>query len=109
MPNGERYILVSENLEYQQVFSWIANALGKKPPRWGIPAWLALMVGRISEWLSAMSGKPPIISLESMRSGIRRYHFDGKKITQLGFQYQPIKEVIADTAKQYLADQATKN
>jgi dihydroflavonol-4-reductase len=106
---GERYILVGENLSYQQVFGMIAGALGKEPPRWGIPPWLSIWVGRISELLAAISGKAPIVSLESMRSGIRQYQFDGRKIKQLGLEYEPIAEVVHQTAQQYLADQAAKS
>ncbi|MEZ4826548.1 MAG: NAD-dependent epimerase/dehydratase family protein [Bacteroidia bacterium] len=102
VPEGERYILVGENITFRELFSKIALHLGKTPPKWGIPNWLSLNVGRVSEVISRISGRPPIVSLESMRSSTNSRIFDGTKIEKLGFSYTPIEEVIAGVAKQFL-------
>ncbi|MEL6671762.1 MAG: NAD-dependent epimerase/dehydratase family protein [Bacteroidota bacterium] len=104
VPNGERYLLAAENLSYQTYFSWVAEALGKRPPSRKLGPFLTLTVGRISEFLSNLTGKPPIVSLETMRSGLAARAYDGSKITGLEFSYQSIHEVVNETARQFQAD-----
>ncbi|MEM6802905.1 MAG: SDR family NAD(P)-dependent oxidoreductase, partial [Bacteroidota bacterium] len=67
---GSRYLLSAENLSFQELFGWIAEDLGKKAPIYRLPEMPTLWVGRISEWISRINGRPPIVSLESMRSAI---------------------------------------
>lgn len=100
---GERFILVAENPLQQEFFAEVARALGKEPPSRGLPAAVSLMVGSLSEGLAALTGKEPVITRASMRSSIRRFTYDGSKITQYGFAYTPIKQVIQQTAQAYLA------
>lgn len=107
--NGQRYILVGENLPFRQIFAWVAEAIGKKAPQRALAPSLSRLVGRISELLSRISGKPPIVSLESMRNGVKTHRFDGQKIETLGLAYTPIKAVIQEAAQQFLADQQTKS
>lgn len=104
VPNGERYILVAENITFQELFTKIARSLGKTPPRWNLPNWLSLNVGRVSEVISRITGRPPIVSLESMRSSTRARTFDGSKINGLGFVYTPAEKVVEEIAKQFLGD-----
>ncbi|RMG24805.1 MAG: NAD-dependent epimerase/dehydratase family protein [Bacteroidetes bacterium] len=108
IPAGERFILVAENLSQQEFFGYIAQELGRKPPRWKLPAELTLLVGFVSECIGTMVGKEPLITLESMKSSIRRYRYDGSKIESWGFRYTPIREVIARTAAAYLAEKAQR-
>ena len=98
---GERYILSAENYTFQDLFKIIADALDKKAPYIELPALPTLWVGRISEWISYLTNKPPIISLESMRSGLLSRGYDGSKITSLGLEYTPIKTVVKETAKTF--------
>ncbi|RMG67560.1 MAG: NAD-dependent epimerase/dehydratase family protein, partial [Bacteroidetes bacterium] len=42
VPAGERYILVAANQDYGQFLGSIAEALGKRPPRWVIPRPVAI-------------------------------------------------------------------
>ncbi|MEO0898472.1 MAG: SDR family NAD(P)-dependent oxidoreductase [Bacteroidota bacterium] len=102
VPNGERYILVGENWAYHDLLKEIAIALGKNPPSMKIPAWVANTGGLLNEWLSAMTGKEPGITLEAMRSSNAEDSYDGSKITRLGFEYTPIKDVIKETAEAFL-------
>ncbi|MDX2246973.1 MAG: NAD-dependent epimerase/dehydratase family protein [Bacteroidia bacterium] len=98
---GERYILVAENMTFRELFEKIARHLGKTPPRWKLPNGLSLAVGRVSEIISRINGRPPIVSLESMRSSTHARTFDGSKIQRLGFDYTPMEEVFAAVVKQF--------
>ena len=70
---GERFILVSENLSYQQVFASIAKAFGNDPPTIKIHAQLILLAGIVSELISLISQKEPFVSLESTRTAGKTY------------------------------------
>lgn len=99
--DGERFLMSAENLSYQEMFSMIAQALGRSAPRWGVPNWMALLIGRISEFWARIINKEPIVSLETMRSGTKKHYYDGSKIEKLGFSYTPIKTVIKEAAEVY--------
>lgn len=99
---GSRFILSAENLSFKQLFAWIAEGLGSKAPSQKLPEWPTLLVGRLSELLSRITGKPPIISLESMRSAMLSRSYDGSKVKQLGLSYQSINELIKQIANEYL-------
>ena len=87
--DGERFLLSAENHSFKDLFEMMAKALDTKAPFIQLPALPTLWVGRISEWISYLTGKPPIISLASMRSGLLARGYDGSKITELGFTYTP--------------------
>lgn len=99
---GSRFLLSAENLSFKQLFSWIAEGLGTRAPSRKLPEWPTLLVGRLSEVLSRITGKPPIISLESMRSAMLSRRYDGSKVKQLGLEYQSIQEVIGQVSEDYL-------
>jgi len=99
--NGSRYLLSAENLSFKEIFTWIAEDLGKKPPSMRLPEYPTLLVGRLSELLSRITGKPPIISLESMRSAMLSRAYDGSKVQSLGLEYRSIRKLLKETAEAY--------
>lgn len=98
---GNRFLLVAENLTQHEIFSEIAVQLGKKAPHIALSPTLTLFAGYVSEFMANFSGKEPIITSQSMRNSGRRYQYDGSKITKLGLEYTPIKEVIRETVAAY--------
>jgi dihydroflavonol-4-reductase len=104
-PTGwdERYIAVAENLSYRQVFTWIAEALGKRPPNWPLPPTLAYALGWTMEKLHKILGLPAVITRETARTSSQNFHYDGSKLVKrTGRPYTLIREVIAQTAKVFL-------
>lgn len=104
-PTGwnERYIAVAENLSYYQLFSWIAEALGKRPPTIPLPPSVAYALGWTMEKLHKMLGLPAVITRETARTSSQAFYYDGSKLVNLtGKPYTPIREVIAETAKVFL-------
>lgn len=98
---GEHFLLNSENMTFRSLFTMIAEALGKKPPSRKLPKLPTMIVATISEWISIISGKPPIVARASMKSGFMSRKFDGSKIESLGMKYQPISEVITEAADEF--------
>lgn len=100
---GERFLLVAENWSQKDIVNTIAAEFGNKPAKWQLPPMITILAGHVSEWISAITGKEPVITLASMRNSTRQNFFDGSKITRLGFEYEPIKEVLTRTAQAFLA------
>lgn len=103
---GEHFLLNAANLSFRELFGMIANELHRPPPDRMLPKGPTMLVARISEWISSLTGKPPIVTRESMASGFLSRTFDGSKIESLGFRYTEIDQVISEAAEQFLIDQA---
>jgi dihydroflavonol-4-reductase len=96
---NQRYILNSENLSYQNVFSQIANELGKAKPTVYASNFLLSIVWRVATFASWISGKPSLITRESVSNSNETNNFDGSKITRaIDYNYTPISESIKQTA-----------
>ncbi|MEN3041165.1 MAG: NAD-dependent epimerase/dehydratase family protein [Bacteroidia bacterium] len=102
---GERYILVAENWKYQRLFTEIARAIGKKPPRLPVPKSLAVGVGWMMEKVGRWLGLPAAATRETARTSSADFLYDGSKITRTypDFRYTPIEKVIQETAKVFLS------
>jgi dihydroflavonol-4-reductase len=64
---GERYILGSENLTLQQIFSLLSDIEGRKPPGIKIPYAVAYAVGLASTALAMVSGREPVAPFDGVR------------------------------------------
>lgn len=105
---GERYILVAENWKYKRLFSEIARALGKTPPRIPLPKSIAVGVGWAMEYLGRWLGLPAAVTRETARTSSSDFLYDGSKITRTysEFRYTPLEEIIQETAKMFLSSYA---
>ncbi|MEM6262394.1 MAG: NAD-dependent epimerase/dehydratase family protein [Bacteroidota bacterium] len=99
--SGERFLMVSENLDQQKLFTMVAESLGKQPPSKQFPAALTPVVGLLSEWISRMKGEEPILTRESLRNINGKVYYQADKIREQGFKFTPIKKVIAQTAEAF--------
>ncbi len=102
---GERFILSSENLSYRDVFTLIANALGKKPPKHYASPFLTGLTWRIDWLMSKLLFRLPLFTRDTARSAHYKACFSNKKIRDLtGIDFKPIKRSISETAKIFLAE-----
>ncbi|HEX2898133.1 MAG TPA: NAD-dependent epimerase/dehydratase family protein [Bacteroidia bacterium] len=100
--DGERFVLVSENMLYKDLFGLVAKSLGVKGPSIVPPAIVSAMAGRLSEWVGNLRNREPIITKETTRSSRHIFNYDGSKITRtIGFQYGSLADCIAETGAQY--------
>ena len=96
---NQRYILNSENLSYQNVFTQIAIELEKEKPTIYASNLLLGIVWRVATFASWISGKPSMITRESVANSNEINNFDGSKITRsINFNYTPVSESINKTA-----------
>lgn len=96
---NQRYLLNSENLSYQTIFSLIADQLHKpRPTIWANDLLLAC-AWRAATFASWVTRKPSMITKETTSGRNEINNFDGTKITKMiGYKYIPISESIKQTA-----------
>jgi len=96
---SQRFIINSENLSYQNVFSQIASELDKPKPTIFATNFLLNIVWRAATFASRITRKPSMITRETAASSNQINNFDGSKITRtINFKYLPISESIKQTA-----------
>lgn len=94
---NKRFLMVSENISYKQLFEWIAEALKVKAPSIEIkPSYLIWLKWPIKlyAWLNPKS----TISYETLKTSLKKNYYDSKAIKDAGFTFTPIQQVVKDTA-----------
>jgi dihydroflavonol-4-reductase len=100
--SGQRFLLVSENRTYKDIFGMIAAGLGKKPPgieiRKSHAKWLKWP---LKVYQSINRGST--VTAETMKTSVKEYRYDSTKIQKaIGFRFTPIEEVIREVCKAYI-------
>lgn len=92
---NERYILVSENKSFKDIFFSIADAFGKKQPLKRIQPWQTNIFWRVSWLISKLTGKEPLLSKYSARSAHSISHYSSEKIQQeLNYKFEVVEDAI---------------
>lgn len=103
--NGERYILSSENKEFKWVFDSIAEMMDKPKAKKQANLQLAKWLIVAEKWKSKITGKPPLITRETITNGTLQCNYVNEKIKkELGFAFKPIENTIRETSKLFLEE-----
>jgi dihydroflavonol-4-reductase len=108
---SERFIVSSGNYSYKEVFSRMANALGKKPPHIKAGKFLSSLVWRFSLLKSKITGEIATITKETARNAQKQSFYNNGKLFDClpGFRYTPLEETIGRIAGAYKAESAGKS
>lgn len=103
--NGERFVLNSQNLSFQELFTLMAKSLGKKPPHIKINTWVVDLAYPFVYLFGIFSGKGNAISKANMKSAFSKTYYSSEKIkNKLGFSFTPISETVEFVGGVYLKD-----
>lgn len=106
--SGERFIVNSENLSYKSLFTQMAKALGKQPPRIIMPDWGVSILWRLDKLRSRMLGVEPLITKEIASSLQLVSEYDNQKIIKaLDYQFLPMSQTISETATLFKSSKAS--
>lgn len=95
---GERFLLNGINLSFQELFTRMAQKMGKKPPFWAPPRWLSELGWRLLALLSVITRKPPFITRETTRSAYSIFRYDGSKIEKRSsFRYRSFDSTLDES------------
>lgn len=101
---GERFIVSTGNISYKDVFTSLANAMGRKPPHKKAGRLLSGLVWRLSVLKSWLTGNPSTLTRETARTAQRKAMYDNSKLlnTLQGFSYTPFDETARRIAVSFL-------
>jgi len=103
--SGERYILNSENLNYQNLFEMMAQSLGVETPKYKAGEFVSELTWRFLKIQSLLTGKTPLITKQTARTANSTYRYSNEKIVKAtGMQFVPIRETIQRTAAIFLRE-----
>src|SRR5690606_4016597 len=107
---GERFIISSENLPYQTVFSKIGIALGMKTHWKPLTPRLSYLAWRWEKIKSWFTGSEPAITYDQAKSMRTRSHYNAAKSeNKLGLKYRNVESAVHETAQKYLESVKGKN
>jgi dihydroflavonol-4-reductase len=93
---GERYILGNRNLTLKEILDALARITGLPSPSLRLPHWIPLAVGAASSAVARVTGRPPRVSLDSVRMSTHKMFFDaGKAVRELGLPQTPVEEPLS--------------
>ena len=99
---NERFILVSENKSFKEIFFLIADGFGKKRPSIKIKPWQTNIFWRVAWLISKITGKEPLISKYSAKSAHSISEYSSEKVQNtLNFKFENIEKSIIDICKNY--------
>ncbi len=101
--NGERFIISAENISYQNVLKYIAQAVKSKNPTNALSLFWGQLLWRIEKLRSIVLGNEPLLTRETLMSTSVDSHYDNSKsIKILQLQYKDIRQTIFDAGKEFL-------
>ncbi len=99
---NQRFLLNAENRSYKSLFSEIAGALGKTPPRFFASDFFLALAWRGAAIWGRIARKSPAITRETAANSNAVRKFDGDKIKRfLNFEYLPVSTSIFETAARF--------
>lgn len=98
---GERYILGGENLTYKEITAIIAEVVGRRAPRWTIPAWALPPAATALDMINHFVARP-IASGDQMRLSAHNVFFDSSKaMRELDYRILPFRDAAARAYQWY--------
>ncbi|GAA4314842.1 NAD-dependent epimerase/dehydratase family protein [Compostibacter hankyongensis] len=101
---AERFILNGDNWSYRQLFTAMAQALGKQPPSREAKPWMGALVWRWEKIKSLFTGSAPLLTRETAHTAQLKVYYDNSKIQQFlpDFRFTPLEETVRYTCEAYL-------
>ncbi len=98
---NDRYLTISENLEFKSLFDKIAKAFGVKPPSIKVKKWMAGLAWRI-EGILGFFGRKQNITKETARSSMSITKYSNQKIKEkLNFEFISIDEAVKNSVSYF--------
>ncbi|MEM6645501.1 MAG: NAD-dependent epimerase/dehydratase family protein [Bacteroidota bacterium] len=97
---GERYILASENLTWQQILSGFAHAFGTALPNRRLGLTGSMRLARVTEFIGWATRTRPLITRETARQASSVYRYSNDKArAHLGCTFRPFTETARRLAQ----------
>lgn len=102
---NERFILVGENLSYQEILICLAKEFGRPKPTKQLQVW-QLQIGRIVDWLSTLiTGSERKITKNTIYSLLHQETYSNEKIKRtLEFEFDSLNDTIELSCQKYIEE-----
>lgn len=102
--HNRRLIVSAENLCFRDLQYLLADALGRKRPRWHAGPLLTELAWRMEGIKALVSGKRALLTAETARIAHSQTRFDNRALLAAlpQFRYQPLSQVIGEASALYL-------
>ena len=95
--SGERYILGGENVNLREFIQRVAELAGVRAPRIAVPYCFAVSSAYLFEFISKITGKRPMASIEGVRLVKNDFVFSSKKAErEIGYTISPLDSAIKE-------------
>ncbi|MDC7997212.1 NAD-dependent epimerase/dehydratase family protein [Gilvibacter sediminis] len=93
--NGQKYLLVAENLRYKEFFGLLGSRLGKKPPKRVVPKFVMYVLAFLDGLKSRLLGTEQKLSYALIPSLYSVSNYSNEKIkSELDFTFTPIEQSL---------------
>ena len=106
---NKRYILISENIAFKQLFEYIADCFHKPHATIKVNKTLASIGWKILKVTGFLTNKRPFITKETAAAATSKYYYSNEKIKKaLNMEFIPIKKTVEDIATIFLIEKDKK-
>ena len=101
--NGERFILISENIPIKDYLNRVADELKVKRPKYRLTNTLGQLAWRYEGIKSIFTGTKPSFTKDDLTIARIPFQYSNSKVVEVtGFKFRPLAQTIHDTALSFL-------
>jgi dihydroflavonol-4-reductase len=102
---AERFVISSGNFSFREIFTLMAGALDKKPPRYHANWLVTGLAWRLNKLRSALTGSNAAITRETANNAHLFSYYNNNKLLKTfpEFSYQPIAQTIDHMARSFIS------
>ena len=90
-----RFVVNSQNLSYRELFTQVAEHCHTTIPQIRIPGFMLSLAWRFEKMRSAVNGKEPMVTRETVRTSENNYSYSSAEITKaLNMEFIPVSQTI---------------
>jgi dihydroflavonol-4-reductase len=94
---GQKYILANSNMQLIEIFNILAGITGVPAPKTEMPRSLLYPVAMVSEGISLLTGREPLVPFDAARMAHKMMFFSGDRaVRELGLQLTPVDRAFED-------------
>jgi dihydroflavonol-4-reductase len=100
----ERFIVSGGNLGFREVFTLLAAALGKRPPRYAAGSFMTGLAWRWGRLMNMLGGPQSVITKETAANANLFCYYNNEKLPRAlaGFSYTPVSKSIEGMARSFI-------
>lgn len=103
---GERFVVNGGNYSFRELFTVIARANGKRPPRWYVQPWMTEVIWRLLAGVEKLTGKRMPFTRETARSAHHCSYYSSAKILAryTDFHFYSLPETVERIRLAWITD-----